>query len=445
MESLFTNSEAERSVIGLTLTHEAYWNLLPQLSENDLTVPEYRLLLRAMKQLYLEKRPIDFVTVESVLRTIAPADSIQSLTSAMLGAANNSFLAEYHLREHIRLIHEASLRRKMLAVLDESRHLLVETEEETASVLDRTRQSLRDLITTSHSWEDMGDVLTSALDEIDRRAKGEEPNMPSGIIPLDQKTMGFHKGELTIIGARPAVGKSAFGAQIALSAAEKGFKVGICSREMTDTQYGMRIITKESGVNAERLRGGSLADDEWCAVADAISCTAGLPISFIFTTRYIEDLRMEVQKKVDAGELDLLVVDYTQLMQSRQRFDKDYLRIGYVSKMLKDMTTDFNIAIIALAQVARSKENEMPTLADLRGSGDLEQDADNVIFLHRPKSAMDKYVHPDDRASFETLKERKLQYIAVDVAKQRQGDIGTTAVIFDPSRMRYTAIARDHS
>ena len=225
MESLFTNSEAERSVIGLTLTHEAYWNLLPQLSENDLTVPEYRLLLRAMKQLYLEKRPIDFVTVESVLRTIAPADSIQSLTSAMLGAANNSFLAEYHLREHIRLIHEASLRRKMLAVLDESRHLLVETEEETASVLDRTRQSLRDLITTSHSWENMGDVLTSALDEIDRRAKGEEPNMPSGIIPLDQKTMGFHKGELTIIGARPAVGKSAFGAQIALSAAEKGAAV----------------------------------------------------------------------------------------------------------------------------------------------------------------------------------------------------------------------------
>ena len=113
--------------------------------------------------------------------------------------------------------------------------------------------------------------------------------------------------------------------------------------------------------------------------------------------------------------------------------------------MLKDMTTDFNIAIIALAQVARSKENEMPTLADLRGSGDLEQDADNVIFLHRPKSSMDKYVHPEDRASFDTLKESKLQYIAVDVAKQRQGDIGTTAVIFDPAKMRYTAIVRDHS
>ena len=151
MESLFTNSEAERSVIGLTLTHEAYWNLLPQLAEDDLTVPEYRLILRAMKQLYLEKRPIDFVTVESVLRTMAPGDSLQSLTSAMLGAANNSFLAEYHLREHIRLIQEASLRRKMLAALDNSRRLLTETEEDTASVLDRTRQALRDLITTSHS------------------------------------------------------------------------------------------------------------------------------------------------------------------------------------------------------------------------------------------------------------------------------------------------------
>ena len=166
------------------------------------------------------------------------------------------------------------------------------------------------------------------------------------------------------------------------------------------------------------------------------------PVAFIFTTRYIEDLRMEVQKKVDAGELDLLMVDYTQLMQARQRFDKDYLRIGYVSKMLKDMTTDFNIAVIAPAQVARSRENEMPTLSDLRGSGDLEQDADNVIFLHRPKDARDKYVHPDDKASFDQLTKSGLQYIAVDVAKQRQGETGTTAVIFDPARMRYTAIDR---
>ena len=443
MASLFENPGAEMSVIGLILTQEVYWKLVPQIQEQDLSVPEYRLILRAMKRLQAEKRPIDMVTVESELRSVAPAEQLGGATAAMMEAAGSSFLAEYHVKEHLRLIREAALRRRMLAALDASRRLLVETEEDTASVLDRTRQSLRDLVTTGHAWESISDVLVSALNTLEKRAKGEDENMPSGICTLDRKTMGFHKGELTIVGARPAVGKSAFGAQIAMTAAVHGFKVGICSREMTDTQYGMRILAREAGVAGGRLRSGKLDGEEWQAVAKAAGEVSVLPVCFLFTARYIEDLRMEVQKKVDEGELDLLVVDYTQLMQAKHGFDKDYLRIGYVSKMLKDMTTDFHIAVVALAQVARSSENEMPTLADLRGSGDLEQDADNVIFLHRPKNASDKYVHPDDREFFDRLKDTGLQYIVVDLAKQRQGGIGTTAVIFDPARQLYTAIERE--
>ena len=130
-------------------------------------------------------------------------------------------------------------------------------------------------------------------------------------------------------------------------------------------------------------------------------------------------------------------------MQTRQKFDQDYQRIGYVSKMLKDMTTDFNISVIALAQVGRSTENEMPTLADLRGSGDLEQDADNVLFLHRPKDAKDKFILSQDRELFERIQGGSMQYIVVSIAKQRQGDIGSVAVIFDPGRMRYLTIERE--
>lgn len=443
MESLFENRNAEQSVIGLILNHEEYWKLIPQLTEEDFSFPEYRMILQAMKRIHLEKRPVDFVTVGTELKKIASADMQAGVNVAMLEAGKSAFLAEYHLDEHLRIIREASLRRKMLEILQESRKMLVETDSDTASVLEKTRQSFRDLIITGHSWETMSQVLMSAIDQIEKRAKGEDRGMPSGVSTLDMRTMGFHKGELTIIGARPAVGKSAFAAQIALEAAGKGYKVGICSREMTDVQYGTRIIAKESGVDGDHLRSGKLDQQEWLTLAHSMEYLTQLPVSFIFSAKNIEDLRMEVQKRVDAGEMDLLIVDYTQLMQSRQKFDKDYLRIGYVSKMLKDMTTDFNIAVIALAQVARSTENDMPTLAELRGSGDLEQDADNVIFLHRPKDDSDSHIPSGEREFFNRIRDGNQQFIIVNIAKQRQGDIGSVSVVFDPSRMRYLPVRLD--
>ena len=155
---------------------------------------------------------------------------------------------------------------------------------------------------------------------------------------------------------------------------------------------------------------------------------------------------MEVQKKVDSNELDMLVVDYVQLMQTRRRFDKDYLRIGYVSKMLKDMSTEFNICIVGLAQVGRAAEGTMPTMAELRGSGDIEQDADNIVFLHRPETADDQYVRKEDKSLFNTMKNLDQQYIVIKVAKQRQGETGMTPVIFNPQKMRFsTIINQNHS
>ena len=333
----------------------------------------------------------------------------------------------------------------MYAVIDKAKRELLEDEQETGAVLDETRQALRDLVITGHAWKSMQDVMLDTFSALERRAEGKEPRMSSGISSLDACTAGFHKGEFTILGARPAVGKSALGAYIALSAAAQGYKIAICSREMTSEQYGTRIFANATQIDSGKLRTGSLSEGDWEQITDAMTSNAGLPISFMFSTRYVEDLRMEVQKKVDANELDMLIVDYVQLMQTKQRFDKDYMRIAYVSKMLKDMTTDYNIAIIGLAQVGRSSEGTMPTLAELRGSGDLEQDADNVIFLHRPEDQFDKYVNPADQALFAIAEQKGMQYVVINVAKQRQGQTGSTAVIFDPARMRFTAIERQAS
>lgn len=351
--------------------------------------------------------------------------------------------AEFAIKQNIEIVKSLATRRNIYNALRNSLDALEDTTQSATAILDNARQSLRDIVVTGHTWHSMSDVLTATFDALEKRGQGEEPSMPSGVKTLDKLTTGFHKGELTVIGARPAVGKSAFAAHIALMAAQNGYKVGVVSREMTDIQYGIRILARGTGIDNDVLRTGKLADKDWDSVVNAMQRYSEVNISFLFTTRYIEDLRLEVQNKVDSGELDILIVDYMQLMQTKRNFDADYLRIAHISKALKDMTTDLNIAVVALAQVGRSAQEEMPKMSELRGSGDIEQDADNIIFLHRPTDVNDKYVRPDDRELFMRLSNSEQQYIVLNVAKQRQGVTGSVAVTFDPSRMRYSSIIRD--
>lgn len=442
--SVFQNAQAERGIIGLIVSDDSYDRMALDFIQDDFSVPEHQLILSAMQKMVHEKKKIDLITLNAELAALYGDEKGSALTDVILDAMGSdaAFTAKYHIKDYTEIIKSAAMRRNMLKVIEQAKTSLTTTTDDTAAILDATRQGLRDIVITRHSWKSMADVIDATYEAIGRRASGEEPSMPSGINLLDNITSGFHRGEMTIIGARPAVGKSALGAHIALSAAENGYQVGICSREMTDVQYGSRILSRSADIDNDHLRTGHLEDSEWESLAAALPSVANLPVSFMFSARYIEDLRMEVQKKVDEGKLDMLMVDYVQLMQTRQRFDKDYLRIGYVSKTLKDMSVDFNISVVALAQVGRSVENNMPNLSDLRGSGDLEQDADNVIFIHRPKDANDPYVHPRDKGTFAGLKDTGLQYIALNIAKQRQGQIGTVCVIFDPAKMRYTPIER---
>ena len=441
----FYNEKAERAILALIMTDADARDYVPQFAADDFYQEPHKRLFKAMQGIYADGKPIDIVTLSGALRA-AYGDAERALTDTAIDiATNHQFGAIFAAKEYAEIIKKAALRRRMYAVIDKAKRELLEDEQETGAVLDETRQALRDLVITGHAWKSMQDVMLDTFSALERRAEGKEPRMSSGISSLDACTAGFHKGEFTILGARPAVGKSALGAYIALSAAAQGYKIAICSREMTSEQYGTRIFANATQIDSGKLRTGSLSEGDWEQITDAMTSNAGLPISFMFSTRYVEDLRMEVQKKVDANELDMLIVDYVQLMQTKQRFDKDYMRIAYVSKMLKDMTTDYNIAIIGLAQVGRSSEGTMPTLAELRGSGDLEQDADNVIFLHRPEDQFDKYVNPADQALFAIAEQKGMQYVVINVAKQRQGQTGSTAVIFDPARMRFTAIERQAS
>ena len=439
MSAAFFSHEAEHAVIALLTGSEKYAEYAQQLTSEDFHDADAKAVFAAIVALRNAGKPASLVTISDELIRTTGGDS--ALIKAMNWKAQHG-LEGFAIKTHIETLKSCRLRRDLFSLLDSAKDSLMDANNDTTSVLDATRQRMRNLVITGQDWQSMQNVLLATFEKLERRANGEEKPMPSGIRGLDNLTSGFHKGELTIIGARPAVGKSALGMFVALSAARQGHKVGVISLEMTDDQYGARVLGSASNIGPSKLRGGTLDADDWAALADSMELHGGLSINFQFNVRYIEDLRMEAQKLVDSQELDLLVIDYLQLLQSRQRFQKDFERIGYVSRCIKQMSTDFKIAIIALAQVGRSADGSMPSLSELRGSGEIEQDADNVIFLHRCEDDSDRYVHPSDVGSVGALQEKGMQYMVVNVAKQRQGQTGMTPVIFDPARMHFTTIAR---
>ena len=437
----FYNHDAEAAVIAALLAAKRDTGKYTlQLSSDDFHNPHYKAIYQAIAQISASGADVTLVTISDALTRSYGRDD--ALVDA-LPAINSHSIAGWAIDSHIELLKIAALRRDLYARLENAKQLLMDSDNDAAAVLESTRQSLRDMVITGHQWHDMPDVLMTTYEALEKRQKGEEKSMPSGISILDRITSGFHRGELTIIGARPAVGKSALGMHIALATAAQGYRVGVVSREMTDVQYGARILGSRADVEPSRLRTGQLDPYDWTQLSEAMEYFAPMNISFMFSTRDVEDLRMEVQKKVDGEGLDMLVIDYLQLMQTKRKFEKDYLRVGYISKAIKDMTTDFNIPIIALAQVGRSSARTMPNLSELRGSGDIEQDADNVIFMHRPEDASDESILSGDGGMIKTLEDDGKQYIVIEIAKQRQGQTGRTAVVFDPAHMRYTSIARE--
>lgn len=438
----FASQEAEESVLYSLLTKgEDVSSVMSQISEGDFYYPEYGKVFRAIQATVAKGLQVDLVTVDATISELFASESA-AVSNAMLACLHGSFSFQ-NIESYIRIVKELSARRQSIRSVEEVINQLRDPSQDLNAVLEKLRTESRNIELGGHKVETMVDVMMATYDYLERRAKGEEKSITTGISNVDALIGGFFGGELTVIGARPSVGKSAFGANIALEAAKKGFKVAVVSREMTDVQFGQRMISHEALIDGMKLRRAELTEEDWCSIADVVSPLANLPIQFLFTTRTVEDLRRECQRMVEKGELDMLIVDYLQLMHTAKNIKEEHLRVGYISKSLKDMATDFNIPIIALAQVNRDTDGQMPTLKSLKASGDIEQDADGVIFLHRPSSSQDPYVDPRDREYFDLYEQRELTYICIGVAKQRQGAVGKACVLFDSKHMRYYPIERN--
>lgn len=434
------NKDAERSVIGALVTDARAHDQIKRLTMDDFTTPEYRRAFAEIRALQLEKKPIDIVTIGE--RLAKDRDTV----SAVVDATTYGFLS-VNASAYVDLVLDASVRRKVTRISERLYRDMGDRDMDALEAIASARAKLADIgVSGPDDWVSSAEIATRTLADIESRFLGKQKPVLSGISDLDYLTGGFFPGELTIVGAKPGVGKSVFGMMVALNAATKGGKSAVCSLEMMDTQYGQRLLSNISGVNGMKLRKAtSLTEADWSLLVKGVVELSKVPSAFMFATRYVEDLALAVRKRVDDDGLSILVVDYLQLMRTRQKTESERLSIAAISWALKTLAIECRIPVVALAQLRRpgqGEANKMPTMRDLRESGNLEADADNIILLHEPSSQDDAYVHSLDKPYFDQMRQSGDRYIAMKVEKQRQGSTGALSLLFRPSLMQYTQIDR---
>lgn len=237
----------------------------------------------------------------------------------------------------------------------------------------------------------------------------------TGFFDLDKLTGGLHRKEFTVIGARPGVGKTTFALQIANRIAEKNIEVAIFSLEMADTQIITKLISKKTGIDNDKIKFGTLENDDFDKIALASNEIAQLPLNIITECYTLQDIEIELRRLKNIKNLGLAVIDYLQLIKNNnKKYNNREQELADISRTLKLLSLELDIPIIALCQLNRNASRTEPTLADIRESGAIEQDADNVIFLYKQNADEDT----------------PTQDIVVDLQKQRNGCTGTLNLRF---------------
>ena len=445
----FVNPEAERSVLGAMLrSRQAAQAGLDGLVAGDFFDPGNREIFDAMRSVADGGQAVDLITVDQELirrgklEVVGGAAYLIELTQGVPSAAN--------VGAYIGIVKGLAKRRAAIQAAE----ALAQGLKDPAADVDAVLSQLRD---AADGLENGGKLRLVPLDEVnidtydylDRRTRGEIKALPTGIRSVDGIIGGLFGGEMTVVAARPSVGKTAFGLNIAMNAAKDGFKVVFVSCEMGKEGLGQRTLSRGAYVSGDRLRKAEIEPDDWEALQNAMVEMTGMPFQFIFNDPAnpepitVEGVFETVRDAARHGVIDLLVVDYIGIMGTRKEFKENWLKVAYISRELKRLAMAANIPVVALCQVNRMAQGKMPTMAELAQSGAVEQDADGIIFLHRPESHEDRSVNPKDVAGFYAMQEAGSVYISISVAKQRNGSIGTVNVMFDPNVMRYNEIMRE--
>lgn len=292
----------------------------------------------------------------------------------------------------------------------------------------------------------LGDAAGSAIEQIQaaHKAGGQMVGTPTGLIDLDGILGGLAPSDLTILGGRPSMGKTGLALNVAHNAAKGGYQVLFFSQEMSKEQLSLRIIAGMTGIGSDDMRRGAVSEDDMTRILDAKVAMSNLPLHIDDAAALrVSDMRHTAERIKSAHGLDLIVVDYLQLCRPDRDRESRTVDITDVSAALKSMAKALNVPVLALAQLSRgveSRDDKRPQLADLRDSGAIEQDADQVIFIYREEYYLQRG-EPDardpKRVDWEKKMERCRGVAEAIVAKNRHGRIGTAKLVFDARRQLF--------
>ena len=434
------NLEAEKCVLGAILIDNHAFNQAAEVIDAaDFFRDAHRRIFEKIISLTDRSQPVDLVTLTDELTRSGEIDEVggPAYISALTDGVPRSANVEYYSR----IVKEKSTLRSLITSANEVLTRAYDAEADADSQLDEAERSIFQIAEgrLRQGFVPLGALVDSSYHTLEKLSeqRGLVTGVPSGFTELDELTSGFQAGDLVIIAARPSMGKTSFVMNVALNAAiEAGKSVGVFSLEMAKEQLFLRILTSEARVDAHRFRGGYLGEQDYDRIAGALSKLHDVKV-FIDDTASLGVLEMRAKSrrlKLEHG-LDLLVVDYLQLMQGRGRFEIRQQEMSAISRSMKILAKELNVPILALSQLSRASEartDHRPQLSDLRESGALEQDADVVIFIYRE----DMYGAPEER---DPNKEGTAKII---IGKQRNGPTGDVDLAFLKQYTRFENLSK---
>ncbi len=418
------NRQAEEAVLGSVLINpESYYDVAQILEAGYFYIIRNRWIWDIFTKLHESRSPIDILTVSEELENRNQLEEIggQAYLLMLVNQTPSSLNAEAYAK----IVEETSVRRRMLASANEMAKLAYQQDKPIERIIDSAEKSVFNLSERRirRDLQSIQIVVSQYYDRVSQLYQRSEEvyGVPTGLADLDKLLGGLQKSDLLIIAGRPASGKTGFLLTVAKNAAMKHKKhVAMFSLEMSNEQLVQRMIAQETGINTQNLRSGKIGENQWDLFTKAIEVLGDTKI-YLDDTPALTPIQMRTKCRRLHLEhhIDLVLVDYIQLMSSESRTDNRVQEVSYISRNLKTLARELNVPVLAAAQLSRAVEqrsDKKPILSDLRESGSLEQDADIVMFIHKKDGI------PSEN--------EKTELIELIVAKHRNGPTRDIDLIF---------------
>ncbi len=430
------NLEAEMSILGSCfLSNYALDKVCEEVTSDMFYSEANKIIFEAINELHKNKIPLDSTTLTNEIEKHQNINSIGGID--YLGEVIDSVISAANIDYYIDIVRDKSLRRKLIEVTTNITSTAFDENSETNDIIEDAEKNIFSVTKARKAGEfkTISEVIKTTQQRLDELAKNDKEitGIATGFYDLDKLTSGLHESELIIIAARPAMGKTAFGLNLAVNAAMNTNKsVALFNLEMSAEQLAMRMISAAGGIEQNKLKTGRLEHNDWKKVNEAMSELSDLNM-------YIEDtpgitaseIRAKCRRLATEGAgLGLVVIDYLQLIEGSSKYAGNRQQeVSDISRSLKTMAMELKVPVVAMAQLSRSvelRENKRPIMSDLRESGSIEQDADIVAFLYR-----------DDYYNKAAQEQTNISVTELIVGKHRNGNTGTIELLFERSMSNF--------